>query len=165
MNDMPSEGDLSADATALARERTRLALERTAIAAKRTLMAWVRTSISMIGFGFSIYKFLQYLPGGSKAVRMLSPPSAAQLRACAGGAGHPDANRGNCRPPALLEAGRYRRTRHRVAARGHSGDSGRLDRRAHFCGHTASNRTVLREVGSQHVGTNTRNHFTSMPNT
>ncbi len=25
-------------------------------------MAWVRTSLSMIGFGFSIYKFFQYLP-------------------------------------------------------------------------------------------------------
>lgn len=25
-------------------------------------MAWVRTAISMIGFGFTIYKFFQYLP-------------------------------------------------------------------------------------------------------
>ncbi len=31
------------------------------MAAERTLMAWVRTSISMIGFGFTIYKFLQYM--------------------------------------------------------------------------------------------------------
>ena len=38
------------DATKLAAERTRLAYER-------TLMAWVRTSVSMIGFGFTIYNF------------------------------------------------------------------------------------------------------------
>jgi putative membrane protein len=47
-------------ATALAEQRTDLALHRTVIAAERTLMAWVRTSISMIGFGFTIYKFFQY---------------------------------------------------------------------------------------------------------
>jgi len=32
------------------------------MASERTLMAWIRTSISMIGFGFSIYKFFQYMP-------------------------------------------------------------------------------------------------------
>ena len=31
------------------------------MAADRTLMAWIRTSVSMISFGFSIYKFFQYL--------------------------------------------------------------------------------------------------------
>jgi len=36
-----------------------LALDRTRMAAERTLMAWVRTALSMIGFGFTIYKFLQ----------------------------------------------------------------------------------------------------------
>lgn len=46
--------------TILAEERTDLALQRTIIAGERTLMAWIRTSISMIGFGFSIYKFFQY---------------------------------------------------------------------------------------------------------
>ena|SRR5271165_259891 len=48
--------------TVLAEERTDLALQRTIIAAERTLMAWIRTCLSMIGFGFSIYKFLQYMP-------------------------------------------------------------------------------------------------------
>ena len=42
------------DANALALDRTRLAYER-------TLMAWVRTSTSLISFGFTIYKFFQYL--------------------------------------------------------------------------------------------------------
>jgi putative membrane protein len=46
--------------TILAEERTDLAFERTIIASERTLMAWIRTAISMIGFGFSIYKFFQY---------------------------------------------------------------------------------------------------------
>lgn len=46
----------------LAEERTGLALQRTIIAAERTLMAWIRTALSMIGFGFTIYKFFQYLP-------------------------------------------------------------------------------------------------------
>ena len=36
-----------------------LALDRTRLAYERTLMAWVRTALSMIGFGFTIYKFLQ----------------------------------------------------------------------------------------------------------
>jgi putative membrane protein len=47
MNDLP-------DATKLAVERTRLAYER-------TLMAWVRTATSLISFGFTIYKFFQFL--------------------------------------------------------------------------------------------------------
>jgi putative membrane protein len=52
-------------------DATRLALDRTRLAADRTLLAWVRTSTSLISFGFTIYKFFQYLretekvePGG-----------------------------------------------------------------------------------------------------
>src|SRR5438445_233245 len=48
--------------TFLAEERTDLAVQRTLIAAERTLMAWIRTALSMIGFGFTIYKFFQYMP-------------------------------------------------------------------------------------------------------
>jgi inner membrane protein YidH len=40
---------------------TELALMRTLMASDRTLMAWVRTATSLISFGFSIYKFFQYL--------------------------------------------------------------------------------------------------------
>jgi len=43
----------------LAERNTRLATERTRLGVERTLMAWVRTSLSMISFGFTIYKFLQ----------------------------------------------------------------------------------------------------------
>lgn len=38
-----------------------LGYERTRLAADRTLMAWIRTSVSMISFGFTIYKFFMYL--------------------------------------------------------------------------------------------------------
>jgi putative membrane protein len=56
---MTSESTLS-DANKLAVERTRLAHER-------TLMAWVRTSTSLISFGFSIYKFFQYVRESGQA--------------------------------------------------------------------------------------------------
>lgn len=39
-----------------------LALDRTRMAADRTLMGWIRTALSMISFGFTIYKFLESLP-------------------------------------------------------------------------------------------------------
>ncbi|HET6993587.1 MAG TPA: DUF202 domain-containing protein [Chitinophagaceae bacterium] len=38
---------------------TELAFERTLLAHERTLMAWIRTSISMISFGFTIYKIFE----------------------------------------------------------------------------------------------------------
>jgi inner membrane protein YidH len=40
---------------------TKLAVERTRLAHERTLMAWVRTATSLISFGFTVYKFFQYL--------------------------------------------------------------------------------------------------------
>jgi putative membrane protein len=40
---------------------TDLALRRTFLAHERTLMAWIRTSTSLISFGFTIYKFFEYL--------------------------------------------------------------------------------------------------------
>jgi putative membrane protein len=42
-------------------DQLRLALERTFLAHERTLMAWVRTAASMITFGFTLFKFFQYL--------------------------------------------------------------------------------------------------------
>jgi putative membrane protein len=45
----------------LAVERTDMGTARTLMAADRNLMAWIRTSLSMLGFGFTIYKFLLYV--------------------------------------------------------------------------------------------------------
>jgi len=42
-------------------DSTLLALDRTDLAHERTLMAWIRTAVSLISFGFTIYKFLQYV--------------------------------------------------------------------------------------------------------
>ena len=39
--------------------QVRLALERTRVAYDRTMMAWIRTAISLITFGFGVYKFFQ----------------------------------------------------------------------------------------------------------
>ena len=73
MNDVKKP---QADAgTLLARERTDLAIKRSVIASERTLMAWIRTANSMIGFGFTIYKFFQYLPS-EVAQGKISHPNA-----------------------------------------------------------------------------------------
>lgn len=43
----------------LAEDRTDLATGRTVMAVDRSLMAWIRTALSMISFGFTIYKVLE----------------------------------------------------------------------------------------------------------
>lgn len=48
-------------ANELALSRTEMATDRTMMASDRSLMAWVRTGLSMISFGFTIYKLLQGL--------------------------------------------------------------------------------------------------------
>jgi len=65
--------------TALAEERTDLAVYRTLVAAERTLMAWMRTALSMIGFGFTIYKFFQYLPEEIAAGNIHRPQAPRNL--------------------------------------------------------------------------------------
>ncbi len=52
----------------LAQDRTDLSIERTIMAADRTLMAWTRTSLSMISFGFTVYKFMQYMQEEGNAI-------------------------------------------------------------------------------------------------
>src|SRR5271154_5412621 len=65
--------------TVLAEERTDLALQRTIIASERTLMAWIRTTLSMIGFGFTMYKFFQYLPEEIAAGNIARPQAPRNL--------------------------------------------------------------------------------------
>jgi putative membrane protein len=57
-----------------------LAFERTVLAENRTLMAWIRTAISLISFGFTIYKFFHEIsenPGPTH--RLLSPRKVGML--------------------------------------------------------------------------------------
>jgi putative membrane protein len=58
-----------------------LATERTRLAHDRTLMAWVRTATSLITFGFTIYKFFQYLQekGTAERQRILGPRQFALI--------------------------------------------------------------------------------------
>jgi putative membrane protein len=60
---------------------TRLALDRTRLAYERTLMAWVRTATSLISFGFTIFKFFQYLQEKQEAASrsLLGPRGFALL--------------------------------------------------------------------------------------
>ena len=64
---------------------TLLATDRTRLAHDRTLMAWVRTSTSLISFGFTIYKFFDYLrkENDSNSQR-LSPRLFAMIMICIG---------------------------------------------------------------------------------
>ena len=50
---------------------TRLDLERTHIAYEQSMMTWIRTAITLITFGFTIYKFFQLeLPGRAEKSRL-----------------------------------------------------------------------------------------------
>ena len=63
----------------LAQDRTDLATDRTMMAADRSLMAWIRTALSMISFGFTIYKVLQSLEAGGKDLGHAGSPRTVAL--------------------------------------------------------------------------------------
>jgi len=71
----PTSNELAQQRTDLADERTGLAVDRTRLAHERTLMAWVRTATSLISFGFTVYKFFQYMREGQPTTihPLLSP--------------------------------------------------------------------------------------------
>lgn len=59
---------------------TRLDLERTHIAYEQSMMTWIRTAITLITFGFTIYKFFQLeLPGRAEKSRLLGPREFALI--------------------------------------------------------------------------------------
>ena len=45
---------------------TMLAVERNRLAEERTLMAWLRTALSMIGFGITLVKFVEWTARGGE---------------------------------------------------------------------------------------------------
>jgi putative membrane protein len=61
-----------------------LAALRTLMAADRTLMAWIRTSLSLLSFGFTIYKVLQGFVADEKIASMETPRNAGLVLAAAG---------------------------------------------------------------------------------
>jgi len=65
--------DIPRNTQELAFDRTELAWGRSIMALERTLMAWIRTSLSLIGFGFAMFKFLQVMQHeGTTSVRASS---------------------------------------------------------------------------------------------
>lgn len=72
---------MAQERTALAESRTRLAdhrsglaVTRTVLALDRTLMAWVRTATSLMSFGFTVYKFFEYLAqDGPRRPQVIGP--------------------------------------------------------------------------------------------
>jgi putative membrane protein len=59
-----------------------LAFDRTRLAHDRTLMAWIRTATSLISFGFTIYKFFEYMHESGQATasnRAIGPRQYALL--------------------------------------------------------------------------------------
>jgi len=66
--------ELAVQRTAMAEDRTELAVQRTVMAADRSLMAWVRTGLSMISFGFTIYRLLQAFQDGGEILPRANTP-------------------------------------------------------------------------------------------
>jgi putative membrane protein len=65
---------LSAERSTVATDpSTTLALARTHAANERTLMAWIRTGISLITFGFTIYKFFNLELKGAQSTSWIGP--------------------------------------------------------------------------------------------
>lgn len=66
-----------------AKDSTDMAVDRTVMAADRSLMAWVRTALSLISFGFTIYKFLDFsreqLIATGKDIQGISSPKVVGL--------------------------------------------------------------------------------------
>ncbi len=53
---------------------TRLAYDRTWLAYERTMQAWIRTAISLITFGFSVYKLVDIVDRDPAKARYLAGP-------------------------------------------------------------------------------------------
>ncbi len=59
--------------------RTSLAVQRTRMAAERTLMATLRSSLSLIGFGFTIFSFFQGVASNLAGSSVIPPRAPARF--------------------------------------------------------------------------------------
>jgi len=75
----PAAQEAEKTSNELSEERTTLAIDRTLMAADRSLMAWIRTALSMISFGFTIYKLLQGFAAAGTELAKASSPRAMGL--------------------------------------------------------------------------------------
>ena len=66
------------------RPRRDLGAMRTMMAADRTLMAWIRTALSLLSFGFAIYKILQEVEQAGKLSSDETPRNVGLVFAIAG---------------------------------------------------------------------------------
>ncbi len=87
----------------------KLALERTVLAADRTMLAWVRTAVSLISFGFTIFKVLQYVEekAATSVVRAETPRNLGIFMILVGIV------------PLLMAMVQYKHTLKRLQAKGH----------------------------------------------
>jgi len=67
-----------------ARPRRDLGAMRTMMAADRTLMAWIRTALSLLSFGFAIYKILQDIEQSGKTLTDQTPRNIGLVFGIAG---------------------------------------------------------------------------------
>lgn len=63
---------------------TNLAYDRTWLAYERTMQAWIRTAISLITFGFSIYKLTDIFATQAERARILGAEEFGTILVCIG---------------------------------------------------------------------------------
>lgn len=78
-NDTHASEELASEeldaSTLMSSHRTALSFERTSMSADNTQMAVLRTSLSLIGFGFTIFKFFQELGKSTGLQNSFAPPA------------------------------------------------------------------------------------------
>lgn len=79
MTNTTTAGQAPLSSNELAAKRTDMAFARSLMAADRSLMAWIRTGLSMISFGFTIYKVLDGFKGTAAAAEFTHSPRTVGL--------------------------------------------------------------------------------------